>query len=133
MMHDEEPRGKGLMGTLLRYPYEVRDEADYVDDIPNLKIEKEMRDLAKHIMQTKSGHFEPCARRISAANTGRRLLLLISVGGVATSEVTVVRSVLRAPGVVSAAEPVPFVGMVHATSISEEALIRRHIHMSDTP
>ena len=59
MMHDEEPRGKGLMGTLLRYPYEVRDEADYVDDIPNLKIEKEMLDLAKHIVQTKSGHFEP--------------------------------------------------------------------------
>jgi DNA end-binding protein Ku len=29
-----EPRGKGLMGTLLRYPYEVRDEADYFDDIP---------------------------------------------------------------------------------------------------
>jgi DNA end-binding protein Ku len=54
-----EPRGKGLMGTLLRYPYEVRDEADYFDDIPNLKIEKEMLDLAKHIVQTKSGHFEP--------------------------------------------------------------------------
>ena len=54
-----EPRGKGLMGTLLRYPYEVRDEADYFEDIPNIKIEKEMLDLAKHIVQTKSGHFEP--------------------------------------------------------------------------
>jgi DNA end-binding protein Ku len=54
-----EPRGKGLIGTLLRYPYEVRDEADYFDDIPNLKIEKEMLDLAKHIVQTKSGNFEP--------------------------------------------------------------------------
>jgi DNA end-binding protein Ku len=32
-----EPRGKGLMGTLLRYPYEVRDEADYFEDIPNIK------------------------------------------------------------------------------------------------
>ena len=31
-----EPRGKGLMGTLLRYPYEVRDEADYFEDIPNI-------------------------------------------------------------------------------------------------
>ena len=28
-----EPRGKGLMGTLLRYPYEVRDENEYFDDI----------------------------------------------------------------------------------------------------
>src|SRR5215216_7747958 len=54
-----EPLGKGLMGTLLRYPYEVRDEKDYFEDIPNIKIEKEMLDLAKHIVQTKSGHFEP--------------------------------------------------------------------------
>ena len=50
-----EPRGKGLMGTLLRYPYEVRDETDYFEDIPNIKIEKEMLDLAKHIVETKSG------------------------------------------------------------------------------
>src|SRR6266487_1899464 len=27
-----EPRGKGLMGTLLRYPYEVRDKSEYFDD-----------------------------------------------------------------------------------------------------
>jgi DNA end-binding protein Ku len=54
-----EPRGKGIMGTLLRYPYEVRDAADYFNDIPNIKIEKEMLDLAKHIVETKSGHFEP--------------------------------------------------------------------------
>src|SRR5215207_8970284 len=54
-----EPRGKGLMGTLLRYPYEVRDEADYFDDMANINVEKEMLDLAKHIVQTKSGHFEP--------------------------------------------------------------------------
>src|SRR3954452_8618850 len=54
-----EPRGKGLMGTLLRYPYEVRDEKDYFADIPNIKIDKEMLDLAKHIVQTKSGHFDP--------------------------------------------------------------------------
>jgi DNA end-binding protein Ku len=54
-----EPRGKGLMGTLLRYPYEVRDEADYFQDIPDIKIDKEMLDLARHIVQTKKGHFEP--------------------------------------------------------------------------
>jgi DNA end-binding protein Ku len=47
------------MGTLLRYPYEVRDEKEYFDDIPNLKIGKDMMDLAKHIVETKSGHFEP--------------------------------------------------------------------------
>ena len=54
-----EPRGKGLMGTLLRYPYEVRDEREYFDDIPDIKIDKEMIDLAKHIVQSKAGHFEP--------------------------------------------------------------------------
>jgi len=54
-----EPRGKGLMGTLLRYPYEVRDEKEYFDDIPNIKLKKDMLDLAQHIVETKSGHFEP--------------------------------------------------------------------------
>src|SRR5918993_2433375 len=54
-----EPRGRGLMGTLLRYPYDVRKESDYFDDIPEIKIDKEMLDLAKHIVQQKSGHFEP--------------------------------------------------------------------------
>lgn len=54
-----EPRGKGLMGTLLRYPYEVRDESDFFDDIPNIKVDKEMLDLARHIVETKEGAFEP--------------------------------------------------------------------------
>jgi DNA end-binding protein Ku len=54
-----EPRGRGLMGTLLRYPYEVRKESDYFDDIPEIKIDKEMLDLAKHIVQQKSGNFDP--------------------------------------------------------------------------
>ncbi|HEY6858769.1 MAG TPA: Ku protein [Pseudolabrys sp.] len=54
-----QPRGKGIMGTLLRYPYEVRDEKEYFDDIPTLKVGKDMMDLAKHIVETKSGHFEP--------------------------------------------------------------------------
>jgi DNA end-binding protein Ku len=47
------------MGTLLRYPYEVRGDTEYFEDIPNIKIEKEMLDLAKHIVQTKSGRFDP--------------------------------------------------------------------------
>jgi len=54
-----DPRGKGLMGTLLRYPYEVRDEAEFFDDIPSIKVDKEMLDLARHIVETKQGHFEP--------------------------------------------------------------------------
>jgi DNA end-binding protein Ku len=54
-----EPLGKGLMGTLLRYPYEVRSEQDYFDDIQDVKITKDMLDLAKHIVEKKSGVFEP--------------------------------------------------------------------------
>jgi DNA end-binding protein Ku len=54
-----EPRGKGLLGVTLRYPYEVRKEDEYFDDIEDEKITKDMMDLAAHIVETKSGHFKP--------------------------------------------------------------------------
>jgi DNA end-binding protein Ku len=54
-----EPRGKGLLGMTLRYPYEVRKEEEYFDDIPDEKVPKDMLELASHIVETKSGHFEP--------------------------------------------------------------------------
>ena len=54
-----EPLDNGLMGTLLRYPYEVRSETEYFDDIQDVKITKDMLDLAKHIVEQKSGSFEP--------------------------------------------------------------------------
>lgn len=54
-----EPLENGLMGTLLRYPYEVRSEKEYFDDIQDVKLTKDMLDLAKHIVEKKSGAFEP--------------------------------------------------------------------------
>jgi DNA end-binding protein Ku len=54
-----EARGKGLLGMTLRYPYEVRKEEDYFDDIPDEKIPKDMLDLASHIVRTKESHFDP--------------------------------------------------------------------------
>ena len=36
-----EPLDKGLMGTLLRYPYEVRDPQEYFDDIQDVKVTKD--------------------------------------------------------------------------------------------
>jgi DNA end-binding protein Ku len=54
-----EPLDKGLMGTLLRYPYEVRSEQDYFDGIQDVNVTKDMLDLAKHIVEKKSGTFEP--------------------------------------------------------------------------
>jgi DNA end-binding protein Ku len=51
-----KPRGKGLMGVTLRYPYEVRKEEEYFDDIADEKVTKDMLELARHIVETKSGH-----------------------------------------------------------------------------
>jgi DNA end-binding protein Ku len=54
-----EARGKGLMGVTLRYPYEVRNEKDYFDDIEDEKVPKDMLELASHIVDTKRGEFDP--------------------------------------------------------------------------
>jgi DNA end-binding protein Ku len=53
-----EPLDKGLVGTLL-YPYEVRSEQEYFEEIQDVKITKDMLDLAKHIVTQKAGRFEP--------------------------------------------------------------------------
>ncbi len=54
-----EPFGKGMLGTTLRYDYEVRDEKELFRGVPSPKIPKEMVSLASHILDTKSGHFDP--------------------------------------------------------------------------
>jgi DNA end-binding protein Ku len=54
-----EPLDKGLIGTLLRYPYEVRSEDEYFDEIQDVKVTKDMLDLARHIVNQKAGRFEP--------------------------------------------------------------------------
>ena len=54
-----QPRHKGLVATALRYRNEVRDDADYFDDMPSVKISPDMLDLAAHIIKSKTGHFDP--------------------------------------------------------------------------
>jgi DNA end-binding protein Ku len=54
-----EPLKNGLMGTLLRYPYEVRDEGQYFEDIQDVKVTKDMLDLARHIVEQKAAEFNP--------------------------------------------------------------------------
>jgi len=54
-----EAFGKGLRGMTLRYPYEVRDAADYFTDIPDLKTAPEMLKLAEHILDSKAADFDP--------------------------------------------------------------------------
>jgi DNA end-binding protein Ku len=54
-----EPLGKGLLGTTLRYPYELRDEHEFFEDIKSPKITSDMIELAGHILDTKAAHFDP--------------------------------------------------------------------------
>jgi DNA end-binding protein Ku len=54
-----EARDKGMLGVTLRYPYEVRDQAEYFEEIKDEKIPKDMIDLALHIVETKRADFHP--------------------------------------------------------------------------
>jgi DNA end-binding protein Ku len=54
-----EPRGQGMVGVTLRYPYEVRQPEEYFETIDDEKVPKDMLDLAIHIVDTKRGKFEP--------------------------------------------------------------------------
>jgi DNA end-binding protein Ku len=53
-----EPHDKGLLATTLHYAYEIRNAADYFDEIPDMKLPGEMIELAEHILETKAGHFD---------------------------------------------------------------------------
>lgn len=50
---------KGLLGTTLRYPYELRDPATYFADIPDVVVPKDMLTLAEHILDSKAADFDP--------------------------------------------------------------------------
>jgi DNA end-binding protein Ku len=54
-----EARANGLLGTMVRHPYEVRDSSEYFDEIEDVKVTKDMLDLAKLIVDRKSGRFDP--------------------------------------------------------------------------
>lgn len=54
-----EPWDSGMLATTLRYDYEVRSEDEFFKGIPKPRIDREMIDLASHILETKSGRFDP--------------------------------------------------------------------------
>ncbi len=54
-----EPFGKGLMGTTLLYPYEIRGEDAAFEDIPDIKLPEQMVKLAEDIIDRMTGEFEP--------------------------------------------------------------------------
>ncbi|CDZ48312.1 Ku protein [Neorhizobium galegae] len=53
------PGEKGLIASTLNYDYEVRSAKDIFSEIKSFKIEGEMLDLARHIIDTKRGEFDP--------------------------------------------------------------------------
>jgi DNA end-binding protein Ku len=54
-----EPLGKGLLGTTLRFDYEVRSEKEYFLHIPSPRVSKDMVSLASHILESKLTKFDP--------------------------------------------------------------------------
>ena len=54
-----QPWDKGMMGTTLRYPYEVRKSDDLFSEIEDFKIQPDMLKLADHIVESKTADFDP--------------------------------------------------------------------------
>lgn len=55
------PYGNGIVANTLNFDYEVRSAKEAFGDIPQVKIKKDMLDLAGHIIGTMSGEFDPTA------------------------------------------------------------------------
>jgi DNA end-binding protein Ku len=53
------PHGNGMIGSTLNFDYEVRPAEKVFAKGPKPKIAREMLDLAKHIIATKEGTFDP--------------------------------------------------------------------------
>ncbi len=53
------PQGNGLVGHTLNFDYEVRAAEEVFEGLPDIKIEGEMMELAKHIIGTMKGEFHP--------------------------------------------------------------------------
>jgi DNA end-binding protein Ku len=54
-----EPFGKGIMGTTLHYPYEIRSDDAVFEEIPEMKLPDQMIGLAEDIIDKMTGEFEP--------------------------------------------------------------------------
>src|SRR5262252_7048568 len=65
----------GLLGTTLRYAYEVREAKGYFEDVPDLKLPKEMQDLAAHIVPaTFEDHYETALVELLRAKQAGRVI-----------------------------------------------------------
>lgn len=53
------PHGKGLIATTLNFDYEVRSSKTAFEEMPKIKVEGEMLEVARHIISTKKRDFDP--------------------------------------------------------------------------
>jgi Ku protein len=68
-----EPCDKGLLGTTLRYPYEILDASDYFRDIMTPHVTRDMVKLAEHILATKVAHSSRQNSRMNTRTPSSRL------------------------------------------------------------
>ena len=99
-----EPLGKGIKATALRYQDDVRDAKDYFPDIKDVKVPKDMLELAEHILKTKRGHFDPakvlrslrgCAQGADQGEAGRQAGAGGAASGRAMSSISWMRCAVR--------------------------------------
>lgn len=53
-----EPLGLGLRGITLHYAHEIRGEAEYLANIPQMELPPQMLRLAEHIVESKLANFD---------------------------------------------------------------------------
>jgi DNA end-binding protein Ku len=71
-----ETYGRGLRGFVLRHLHEVRSDADYFGDIPDMEMPADMLAVAKHILEAKAGDFDPAFLKDRYQETLVRMLRL---------------------------------------------------------
>jgi len=82
-----EVRGKGLVAWSLRAHDEVRDADDYFDDIPAVKPDKDMVEIATRIIGQKEANFDPTTFKDGYDNALREMIKAKQKGGKGVVEV----------------------------------------------
>lgn len=65
-----EPREAGMVAMIMRNVAQVRDQRELFGSIEDVRVTKDMIDLAKHIVMQKADHFDP--RKLRAAPKKRK-------------------------------------------------------------
>jgi DNA end-binding protein Ku len=76
-----EVRGKGLVAYSLRAHDEVREADDYFDDIPTVKADKDMVDIASRIIAQKQTDFDPATFKDRYDDALREMIKAKQKGG----------------------------------------------------